>query len=251
MQDDWQLLTNLRSLAESFANHDAGSDTYLQSENKAYPVQLFPPSSHIFRLDLLCLIATFYWARTTERLDNANMILPLADIEAMTSKVSENLNISIDSTDDTALYDENDLLHYNCIKSNTADESGLYLMYERRLAIGFQSIVDLLADILSCHLTELSYDKLARLRLELSICIDLFLRYTTKTVLLLREFQSLLWIVDVLIKDDSFENRMCFYRIGIAHACILESRLGTLTSTFIGDRLELTSVTWGRPWSKR
>ena len=211
-----------------------------------------PLSSHERRQELLCFIATFFWARTTEKFDKAGRTFKYADIRTVATNLAEKLpSLTVNANIAGPAYSEDNLINHAEIVGNAEDESLLYMIYERRLLLGYQRIIDTLTHILISDQASQDVSDLGSLYDELNICIQLFLRYTAKNIAEVRELQSLKWMIEAILQEDTSENRISFRRIWRVFASFLECRLGNLISNSVENRLESVSITWGHPWSKK
>ena len=204
--------------------------------------------SHSGRLELLSFIATFYWARTAETFDNAGKTFQPAELRTVVANLTSRLQSTINAKYAVPMYREDNFIAQSHIMSTADDESILYMIYERRLLLGYQHIIDTLAHTLY---NDQNFQGISSLYDELSICIEIFLRYTARSVCHVRELQSLKWMVEAIMQEDSLERRSGFLRIGRAFASVLESRLGNMISSFAANRLELLTTWWGHPWFRK
>lgn len=173
-----------------------------------------------------------------------------ADLRAVAANLADKVSSSMNTNHAGPIYGEDGLINHTQITSIADDEAILYMVYERRLLLGYQHIINTLMHILCSDPVHQDISDLRSFNDELKICIDIFLRYTAKNVSEIRELQSLQWMLDAIIDNNTPENLSSFHRIGRSFASMLESCLGSLVSTFTGNRLEFVSTLWGHPWSK-
>ena len=229
-ENGWRMLTALRETSSSFS----GSE----SRRRSTPKQL---------MDLLCLICTFYWSQTAES----------AGAQA-TPATSFNAGVDFSSFLEVLRSQRppqpchsNEMVAYSSSGFLISEEhqSGSIVLEVLLSSSVYEKLSTIAAGMGSMLLSPLiSRCETTRMAEELREVIALFVRYNAEDILLLREIQSLLWIVDAYSADPSSNNLNVLKQMLTSYAATFGINMGILSSNAGMSRMASLDLSWGVAW---
>lgn len=196
--------------------------------------------------DLLCLMSTFYWSRTIESVDTPVTFPSSVNFSNLINKLTLQLSelTNIKCIED--MYRNDDFLLNFYAEQKYSGEISIHLTFEKTFIISFMEISELLGEVLFSR--SFDHSLLLRLKKNILFTIEILLRYSSYNVVNIREIQSLYWILEAYMKEQSILNTNQLLRMIITYTANIYKYIGNIFTLSYIYNLEIIQLQYNIPW---